>query len=258
MALRLKGTNWIFAFVLCLCFWDSFSAQELIEEAESIDDQDYYFEEYQDQSLNEGKSIEEIQWLESVKEVDYYEEQRKKKKKKEKEENKEEKKKEESNSNWFADWWSGLGMFLKVIIIGLLLVLVLFIIYSLMKLERNKGIVVERSIADKLENIEEELLETEVDGLLRASLENKDYKVAIRLYFLMVLQKLDDKKWIEYKKQKTNFLYLREMRDKSEYKNFRELTYAYEYSWYGDVEVDKGLFERLQSRFNHFLNQLAQ
>lgn len=216
-------------------------------------------EEYKESELNPGKEIEETDWLKKIEGVDYTEERRKKKPPEEPEEEEEEvepRGEEEDDTDFFSEWWEGLGTLLQILCILVLVAIVGYIIYLMTRLESNQSFVVEKSLEERLSSAEEELEESELEKLLRETIAQKNYKMAIRLYFLMMLNRLSEKNWIQYKKQKTNFLYLREMKGRSEYKRFRELTHTFEYSWYGEVEVDETIFSSLQTNYISFLNQL--
>lgn len=226
-------------------------------------DEEYYYpenslEDYKESELNPGKAIDETEWLKSIEGINYSEE-RKKKKEREPEEEEEEEiepRGEEDDTDWFGDWWEGLGLLLQGLCILILVAIVGYLIYLLTRLESNDSFEVEKSLEERLQNVEEELEESELEKLLRESIAGKNYKLAIRLYFLMMLNKLSEKEWIQYKKQKTNFLYLREMKGRLEYQKFRELTHAFEYSWYGEVALDENIFSKLQDNYKSFLNQL--
>jgi hypothetical protein len=56
--------------------------------------------------------------------------------------------------------------------------------------------------------------------------------------------------------EKTNADYLRELRGKPQHKTFSLLTLAYEYVWFGHMDLDKEQFEELNGRFAAFKNEL--
>lgn len=212
-------------------------------------------EAYEGQELKHGQTIEEMDWTRVMDEVDFSENRKKKKKKAEEVE---EQATEEDNSSFNWGWWDGLSTFVKTICIILLLGIVSFIIYRLSLLEPNRSFKTNRSLEKRLDDAEEELEESELEKLLKEAISRKEFKMAIRIYFLLTLQKLSDKEWIIYKKEKTNFLYLLEMKTRGEYSNFRKLTHFFEYSWYGDVELDEGIFEKLQFNYRQFIDQLEE
>lgn len=104
-----------------------------------------------------------------------------------------------------------------------------------------------------LDNIEEHLHETDLDAFLRDALKNKQYNLAIRLYYLSVLKSLSNQELILWKKDKTNKAYLREMSSHTLYNDFREATLIYENAWYGDGVVSETAFLAAEGRMKVFI-----
>ncbi|PCJ86572.1 MAG: hypothetical protein COA57_06055 [Flavobacteriales bacterium] len=107
-------------------------------------------------------------------------------------------------------------------------------------------------------NLEEELAPGEVkksqlERMLDAALSEKQYRIAVRVYFLMVIKELSDKNWIMWEKKKTNFSYLLEMKERGQYQPFLEIVDIFERVWYGKREVDKTNYKLLEPKFRQFL-----
>jgi len=79
-----------------------------------------------------------------------------------------------------------------------------------------------------------------------------NYRLAVRLMFLRLLKKLSDNHVIQYKQDSTNFDYLLQMRPSTIYGDFFKLTRHYEYSWYGQFEIDKEKFALIKADFDKF------
>lgn len=95
-----------------------------------------------------------------------------------------------------------------------------------------------------------DIRELEIDKLLREALASGDYRLAIRIYFLGLLKKLDESGNIYWKKDKTNLDYLSELFAKQFYfEEIRNLTLAYEQVWYGDHTLSAQHYERIISSF---------
>jgi hypothetical protein len=94
------------------------------------------------------------------------------------------------------------------------------------------------------------------DQWIEAAVADKEYRLAIRLYFLKLLKILDQKDLIEWKNFKTNTDYVRELKDNSLYKPFRDLSFSYEYIWYGEFEPNLEEFEEVSQDFDRCFNQL--
>jgi hypothetical protein len=98
--------------------------------------------------------------------------------------------------------------------------------------------------------------ESELDRFLSEALEQNDYRLAVRIYYLMVLKELSGRKMISWRKEKTNYDYLVEMRPAVQYGGFRDVTLIFERSWYGERFLDRNNYEEASQRFKNFLASL--
>ena len=89
------------------------------------------------------------------------------------------------------------------------------------------------------------------------AIQNKNYRLAIRLMFLRQLKDLSKKNIIQYKQDKTNLDYLMELASTSYYTDFFRLTRNYEYSWYGQFGLNTDTFIQIRNEFENFKNKLA-
>lgn len=98
---------------------------------------------------------------------------------------------------------------------------------------------------------------TELERLLQEALAKKDYRGAIRIYFIFIIRDLAEKNWIQWEKEKTNFHYLREMAGKREYNDFNKSVSYFEIIWYGKREIDEEKFNQVKPNFTQFLDKLG-
>jgi hypothetical protein len=105
-------------------------------------------------------------------------------------------------------------------------------------------------------NLEEKIHEADLDSLLKEALANKQYKHAVRIYYLICIKQLSDKNVIVWKKQKTNYEYLLELRSKSYYDLFFKLTRYYELVWYGDKSIDESEYFLMDGSFKLFTEEV--
>lgn len=136
---------------------------------------------------------------------------------------------------------------------------VVFIIYRLVggnAVLANRSI--ERRAPVRLEDIESNLHEADVESFLDKAIREENYRLAIRLYYLAIIKKLSAKGYIQWKKEKTNGHYLREMRQNKhpETKNFRDVTRVFERVWYSTIPFDGGQFKEVRLSFNELLKTL--
>lgn len=100
-----------------------------------------------------------------------------------------------------------------------------------------------------VDNIEDYIHESDLDRFIRESVEEKNYALAIRLYYLAIIKELSLKRAIQWKKDKTNKDYLREMRKTDLFQSFREATRLFERVWYGEEYLSQSDYERIKPQF---------
>ncbi|MEO9569905.1 MAG: hypothetical protein ABJH82_07500 [Polaribacter sp.] len=115
-----------------------------------------------------------------------------------------------------------------------------------------------KKIAEKLIYEDEDIHETDIDGLLLQAINNKEYRLAIRYYYLSVLKTLSNSKLIDYHKDKTNSEYLFEIENEKTRANFSYLSYVYSYVWYGDFPIDETNFKLAEKKYQSFKNSLKK
>lgn len=133
--------------------------------------------------------------------------------------------------------------------------LVLFIIY---KLFLSEGVFGKRSAKAGINlQIDEEdtSLVNDYEKLLRKVYDDGNWRFAMRFLFLKTLQKLNEKQIIKYAVDKTNSVYVNEL-PVARRNDFASLALYYEYVWYGNVEIEKTVFDAIENKFNNFLNKI--
>jgi hypothetical protein len=102
------------------------------------------------------------------------------------------------------------------------------------------------------EKHEEEELEKQLD----IHLENKAYRHALRVYYLLLLKELIDKKLIRWKKEKTNYHYQSELAGSPYFEDFHFALYVFEKSWYGQYEISEKDYQEISPKINAFMQKL--
>lgn len=151
----------------------------------------------------------------------------------------------------------GSGIFQAFAILAGIGVAVMIILYLL----NQKGIVINRKVKKTeitLENIEEHIHETRLDGFIREAKESGNYALATRLYYLAIIKELSIKKRIKWKRDKTNGEYLREVRGSIFFTPFSEATQIFENIWYGEETVNEEDFLRLEPKFKGLVDAVAR
>ena len=90
------------------------------------------------------------------------------------------------------------------------------------------------------------------DAMVRNAIKNGNYRLAVRYLYLQTLTRLSEKNFIRVNGNKTNYEYVREVRNQKFANEFASLTLKYEYVWYGEYPVDEKLFEQIHSNFTQF------
>ncbi len=102
----------------------------------------------------------------------------------------------------------------------------------------------------------EDINQLSFDEAISSAIGEGNYRLATRLLYLQALKKLSDKDYILWQPNKTNTDYLNEVSAKPWHAEFGLLTINFEYTWYGEISINKPMFEKLQNQFQHFNNLL--
>jgi hypothetical protein len=139
---------------------------------------------------------------------------------------------------------------LDIFYYALVVFALIVILWGLLKSERGflffrKSINNEIKITEQKEDIEQ----LNFDELIKAAIESKNYKLAVRYLFLKSLKMLADKEIINLKKDKTNLQYLFEIKNKKLAEAFRNAAYRFEWIWYGNFPIDENLMNVSENDF---------
>jgi len=151
--------------------------------------------------------------------------------------------------------------FLKVIFIvgGILLlgVLLYFVVKSGFFIPKSAP-KQKKATVKSVEEVEEDLENTDPSDFLHQAIANGQYELALRLYYLSIIRELSARKIISWKKDKTNRDYLHEARDSTLHEPFQRFTRIFEYIWYGEQAFSQTEFNRLQPQLEQFLQTIKK
>jgi preprotein translocase subunit SecG len=140
--------------------------------------------------------------------------------------------------------------FIKVLLWTLAILFVLFIIYRLFLAE---GMFQQKSKQSENGEAEAEVevitKESDFDALIRLALQNSNYRQAVRYQYLRTLHALAGKHFIQLAPGKTNFHYVHEIANRSHQLDFASLTLNYEYVWYGEFNIEKDIYQKIETKF---------
>lgn len=155
---------------------------------------------------------------------------------------------------------TGIFQFLMYTLLALIVLLVLYYIiknaggFSFGN-EKNR-IKINTTAEESIEN-EEDISHHNFEQLIQKAKLDKDYRKAIRFYYLWVLQKLSDKNYIKYNKDKTDYDYFLELGQRPIKEDFSQNTYLYDYVWYGKFELNEHQFTMAESIFQRTIQKIT-
>jgi hypothetical protein len=143
-----------------------------------------------------------------------------------------------------TDWGNvllyGLGVVvITVVIMMLLRVNALQVFYAGQGASRFQH----RVISENIHTID---FDQEIDRAAR----EQDYRRAVRLLFLYALKLLADKHHVHWQQGKTNHDYLAELKVADLRQGFHDLSYYFDYAWYGNFTLKPETFQHVHTIFN--------
>jgi hypothetical protein len=165
----------------------------------------------------------------------------------------------EDNTSFNANWMVVFELLKWFFIIGAVVLLAYLILRFVGEgniFGTKKRRISDPSVEIDLTEIEENLDTADLDPLIRKAIADGNYTLAVRLYYLAILKELHLKGDIDWKKDKTNRIYLREMRENRFFEPFRNTTSVFERVWYGNQTIDENKFEVIQPDFQSLLKSL--
>jgi len=174
-------------------------------------------------------------------------------------EKKKEKEKKEDENNSFnspsINISDALGVLLIIVLIGVVIAILYFVL-------GNENILTPKSRKIKelnlqaVEKIEEDLENHDVAYYLKQAVEKKQFRIAIRLHYLLIIKQLSENKFINWKKDKTNRDYIHETSTFPFSKKFRSSTSIFEKVWYGERHVEEVDFNMIYNEFDILSKQI--
>lgn len=152
-----------------------------------------------------------------------------------------------------------LGWVLKILAIIAVLAMLTFLLYSFVgvqELKKGENRTFDPNAVINTQTVAEHIHEFDLSTLIQQAIQQQDYTVATRLYYLLAIKQLSAKDLIHWKKDKTNRNYLNELTNRSLKNKFRNLTNIFERVWYGEVVLDATIFADIQGQFKTFIGNL--
>jgi hypothetical protein len=159
---------------------------------------------------------------------------------------------------WFLRWLQPENQRARNWLTGLVVAVVLgFALYKFLQMER-RGFFTRRGtdIALPYDVLTEDIHAISFDEAIATAVQNRDYRLAVRLYYLKTLKELSDRNLIRWQLDKTNRTYAQELAKTSLQAEFEHLTSRFEYVWYGNFPVNEPQFVALRTEFDTFRQAL--
>ena len=147
----------------------------------------------------------------------------------------------------------------KVILWSALALIIGYVIYRIVK-GQGGGLFAAKDRAVQEEEAvlsEEGLLEADWEGRMQQAINEGDARLAIRFGYLRVLQLLQQHNYIDYRPEKTNAEYYRELANRPQRQPFRAVTRQYEWAWYGNMPAGREALEAYLNTFRQLKQSLS-
>mgnify|MGYP006901761449 CR=1 FL=1 len=145
--------------------------------------------------------------------------------------------------------------YLAYAVIGIIIVgLLILIIKNIRPVTEVAQVRVE---ATSLEDAEENLPMVALTKIYQEALDLFDYKSALRIKFLMVLQTMIDAEMIIWKKRKTNENYLLELSDGTILAHFKTAVNTFDDVWYGEAAVTETQYVGIAESLDQLKNKIS-
>jgi len=141
-----------------------------------------------------------------------------------------------------------------VIIGGFAAAVAWFLKESRVKVFRKKDI--GPSGSNDEEDIGEDIFSINYQKKIDDAVKSENYRLAVRLGFLRLLRDMSKKNIINYKQDRTNFDYLLQLHSSPFYEQFFNVTRSYEYTWYGQFEINELAYHEIKKDFDHLEGRL--
>jgi hypothetical protein len=152
-----------------------------------------------------------------------------------------------------VDITGGLGYVFKLLLVlaGLFLLYILYRVLSDFNYAKKNGLnsVDANPIRQSTEGLEEEVDTESLTFLIQDAKISGNFTLAIRYYFLLYLEKLQENNVLIYHREKTNSDYLSEIKDTERSTQFLKVSYLFEYAWYGKKTVSETDFAGIEAVF---------
>lgn len=144
-----------------------------------------------------------------------------------------------------------LAVFLNILPYFLLGILIYLLIRFFLKVNSRTLLYAQKNGSIVGLSEEEHIIKNEdIQSLIKNAIAVKDYRLAIRYYYLHILKMMGNNGFIEWEMQKTNDDYIHELKNTALKQSFSKITHLYDYIWYGNFMIDEPKFRKAELAFS--------
>jgi len=114
------------------------------------------------------------------------------------------------------------------------------------------------SLQSDKDGIPENIHSINFDESIARALNSTDYRTALRFHYLKYLKLMFDKGFVQYKKEKSNHDYQKELADNNISGIFMRLTLIYEWVWYGKIYPGYETYTALSPEFEKAYTEIDE
>lgn len=154
------------------------------------------------------------------------------------------------NSATETSWGQLFSYFLGIVILIIIILLIL-------RVDAFKVLYTANNAPTSKYNVfDENIHEMDFDREIEAAVNLKDYRRGVRLLFLHALKLLSDRHYISWEQGKTNHDYVAEVREETLRKWLHQLSFYFDYAWYGNFVISKQMFEKVNNIFTDWRDRI--
>lgn len=140
--------------------------------------------------------------------------------------------------------WGNVLLYALALVVLILIVMAVLKVDAFRILAKGDGSAVTKGV------FHENIHEMDFEALIREAVANRDYRNAVRLVFLQSLKLLADKQHINWQAGKTNHDYVNEVQTPDVKNGLGQLSYYFDYAWYGGFTISEAQFSRVKTIFD--------
>jgi hypothetical protein len=140
----------------------------------------------------------------------------------------------------------------NVLVYALLIGLLVVLVMMLLKVNAFKILFSPDASQVSDQVLDENIHEMDFDDLIQEAISKQDYRRGIRLLFLYSLKLLSDKHLIHWETGKTNHEYVAELKSHELKTGLNELSFYFDYAWYGNFSITAETFGKAQNIFTNW------